>query len=69
MFWSYFTLACLAHISFGAPSGATVTPLVNLGYSTYEGFVHPNSNNTHFIGMRYAAPPTGELHLILFRPP
>lgn len=36
-----------------------VTPIVNLGYAMYEGAVNATSNNTEFLGMRFAAPLTG----------
>ncbi|KAJ6608702.1 Alpha/Beta hydrolase protein [Mycena sp. CBHHK59/15] len=34
-------------------------PTVNLGYARYQGFIDPSSNNTNFLGIRYAAAPTG----------
>lgn len=37
-------------------------PIVNLGYATYEGVVNATTNNTEFLGMRFAAPPTGNLY-------
>ncbi|KAL1725215.1 Alpha/Beta hydrolase protein [Schizophyllum commune] len=41
-------------------------PIVDLGYAAYEGAFDPVSNVTQFLGMRYAAPPTGENR---WRPP
>ncbi|KAJ7116473.1 cephalosporin esterase [Mycena epipterygia] len=34
---------------------------VNLGYAQYQGFTDVSSNNTNFLGIRFAAPPTGAL--------
>ncbi|KAL1742073.1 Alpha/Beta hydrolase protein [Schizophyllum fasciatum] len=41
-------------------------PAVDLGYATYEGAFDSESNITQFLGMRYAAPPTGDFR---WRPP
>lgn len=39
---------------------ATATgPVVDLGYARYEGVLDSTSNNTHYLGIRFAAPPTG----------
>jgi hypothetical protein len=40
---------------------ATSTPIVDLGYSQYQGSWNATSNITSFLGIRYAAPPTGML--------
>ncbi|KAF8881219.1 Alpha/Beta hydrolase protein [Infundibulicybe gibba] len=40
---------------------ASAAEIVNLGYAQYQGFIDPTSNNTHFLGIRYAAAPTGAL--------
>ncbi|KAK0211204.1 Alpha/Beta hydrolase protein [Desarmillaria ectypa] len=38
------------------------TPVVDLGYARYRGSLDPSgSNNTQFLGIRFAAPPTGSL--------
>jgi hypothetical protein len=37
------------------------SPIVNLGYAQYQGYRNESSNMTIFLGMRYAAPPTGWL--------
>ncbi|KAF8871826.1 Alpha/Beta hydrolase protein [Infundibulicybe gibba] len=42
-------------------AGAAATQLVDLGYAKYQGFVDPATHNTHFLGIRYAAAPTGQL--------
>ncbi|KAL1673862.1 Alpha/Beta hydrolase protein [Schizophyllum commune] len=41
-------------------------PIVDLGYAAYEGSFDPANNVTQFLGVRYAAPPTGENR---WRPP
>ncbi len=37
-----------------------ITVTVDLSYATYEGLAHPNGV-THWLGMRYAAAPVGDL--------
>ncbi|KAK0441068.1 Alpha/Beta hydrolase protein [Armillaria borealis] len=38
------------------------TPVIDLGYARYRGTLDPaGSNNTQFLGIRFAAPPTGSL--------
>ncbi|KAJ6552148.1 Alpha/Beta hydrolase protein [Mycena sp. CBHHK59/15] len=37
------------------------TPVIDVGYAQYEGVVDTSLNITAFLGMRYAAPPTGNL--------
>lgn len=47
-------------ISLGQSEGKEVTrQIVDLGYAKYEG-VPSAFGNTNFLGVRYAAPPTGE---------
>ncbi|PBK78742.1 alpha/beta-hydrolase [Armillaria solidipes] len=44
------------------PCGAQSTPVIDLGYARYRGTLDPaGSNNTQFLGIRFAAPPTGSL--------
>ncbi|KAK0463610.1 Alpha/Beta hydrolase protein [Desarmillaria tabescens] len=44
------------------PCGAQSTPVIDLGYAKYRGTFNPaGSNNTQFLGIRFAAPPTGSL--------
>ncbi|KAK0196594.1 Alpha/Beta hydrolase protein [Armillaria mellea] len=44
------------------PWGAKLTPVIDLGYARYRGtFDLVGSNNTQFLGIRFAAPPTGSL--------
>ncbi|KAJ7314648.1 Alpha/Beta hydrolase protein [Mycena albidolilacea] len=42
------------------------TPVINLGYAQYQGTVNTTTNITTFLGIRYAAPPIGDLR---FRAP
>ncbi|KAK0441069.1 Alpha/Beta hydrolase protein [Armillaria borealis] len=44
------------------PCGAGSTPVIDLGYARYRGTLDPaGSNDTQFLGIRFAAPPTGSL--------
>ena len=45
-------------LAFEARSNA---PFVNLGYAQYAGVIDTTTGNTEFLGIRYAAPPTGTL--------
>jgi carboxylesterase type B len=47
---------------------AQLSPIVDLGYAQYQGAVNPANSITHFLGIRYAAPPLGEL-LATIHPP
>lgn len=38
---------------------AASPPIVDLGYAQYQGVVNAELNITKFLGIRYAAPPTG----------
>ncbi|KAG6822601.1 hypothetical protein H0H93_005241, partial [Arthromyces matolae] len=40
---------------------ATSTPIVDLGYAKYAGSFNETSGTTRFLGIRYAASPTGPL--------
>ncbi|KAF7344320.1 Carboxylic ester hydrolase [Mycena sanguinolenta] len=42
-------------------AGAQTSPIVDLGYAQYQGVVNPANNITHFLGIRYAAAPLGDL--------
>ncbi|TFK27826.1 alpha/beta-hydrolase [Coprinopsis marcescibilis] len=44
-------------------------PTVNLGYASYQGLVNPETQNTEFLGIRYAAAPTGNLRWRKPQPP
>ncbi|KAJ7442644.1 Alpha/Beta hydrolase protein [Mycena latifolia] len=45
------------------------TPVVDLGYAQYQGAFNPDLNITSFLGIRYAAPPTGNLRWRAPAPP
>ncbi|KAJ7302881.1 Alpha/Beta hydrolase protein [Mycena albidolilacea] len=51
------------------PVRAQVTPIVDLGYAQYQGAVNTDNNITHFFGIRFAAPPTGDLRFRAPQPP
>ena len=36
-------------------------PVVDVGYAQYAGVIDTTTGNTEFLGIRYAAPPTGTL--------
>jgi carboxylesterase type B len=44
-------------------------PIVDLGYSQYQGSVDTATNTTSFLGIRYAAPPLGNLRWATPQPP
>ncbi|KAJ7307855.1 Alpha/Beta hydrolase protein [Mycena albidolilacea] len=46
-----------------------VSPIVDLGYAQYQGTVNTANNVTHFLGIRYAAPPSGDLRFRAPQPP
>ncbi|KAK7683629.1 hypothetical protein QCA50_013467 [Cerrena zonata] len=48
---------------------AQSAPVVDLGYAQYQGTVDVKTGNTHFFGVRYAAPPTGNLRFAAPQPP
>lgn len=54
---------CSAILSVGAQNASAV-PVVDLGYSKYQGFYNETSDITSFLGIRFAAPPTGEFLLL-----
>ncbi|TFK27828.1 alpha/beta-hydrolase [Coprinopsis marcescibilis] len=49
--------------------GQCPAPIVDVGYAKYQGRVNPETLNTEFLGIRYAAPPTGNLRWREPRPP
>lgn len=53
-------LVLLLFSAFSLASGVdTAQPVVNLGYASYAGALNPMSQNTQFLGLRFAAPPIG----------
>ncbi|KAF8158914.1 alpha beta-hydrolase [Mycena galopus ATCC 62051] len=52
-----------------AQGTAAAAPIIYLGYAQYQGVVDPNLNITAFLGIRYAAPPTGPLRFQAPAPP
>ncbi|KAF7375432.1 Carboxylic ester hydrolase [Mycena sanguinolenta] len=48
---------------------AQTSPIVDLGYAQYQGAVNPANNITHFLGIRYAAAPLGDLRFRAPQPP
>lgn len=57
-------LYCLAVISAALSHSAKAVSnlpvnVVDLGYAKYQGVAVPNTTNTQFLGIRFAAPPTG----------
>lgn len=44
-------------------------PVVDLGYASYQGVYNETTNIQYFKGMRYAAPPTGDLRWKAPQPP
>ena len=57
---------CLTAAAFHFGLVGAVGTKVDLGYAIYEGFVEPNGVVTRWLGMRFAAPPLGNLR---FRAP
>ncbi|KAG1834979.1 Alpha/Beta hydrolase protein [Suillus subalutaceus] len=66
-------LLAVSHVllALGALSSpaVTVSPIVNLGYAQYQGSVDMVTNITSFLGIRYAAPPVGDLRWAAPQPP
>ncbi|KAJ7258056.1 Alpha/Beta hydrolase protein [Mycena haematopus] len=50
-------------------SANAAAPVIDLGYAQYQGVVDPKLNITAFLGVRYAAPPTGPLRFQVPAPP
>ncbi|KAG1731964.1 Alpha/Beta hydrolase protein [Suillus paluster] len=52
-----------------SPVTTTCAPIVDLGYAQYQGSVDTVTNITSFLGVRYAAPPLGDLRWAAPQPP
>ncbi|KAJ7235638.1 alpha beta-hydrolase [Mycena haematopus] len=50
-------------------AGAQTSPIVDLCYAQYQGAVNTANNITHFLGIRYAAAPLGNLRFRAPQPP
>ncbi|KAF8168677.1 Alpha/Beta hydrolase protein [Mycena galopus ATCC 62051] len=50
-------------------AGAQTSPIVDLGYAQYQGAVNTANNISHFLGIRYAAAPLGDLRFRAPQPP
>ncbi|KAF7311927.1 Carboxylic ester hydrolase [Mycena indigotica] len=53
----------------GSLTLASPSPTIDLGYAKYRGAVDPHTNITSFLGVRYAAAPTGAARFRAPRPP
>lgn len=63
------TLSALAASVAAFPAKRWDRPVVDLGYATYQGVYNETTNIQYFRGMRYAAPPTGDLRWKAPQPP
>ncbi|KAL0571252.1 DNA-directed DNA polymerase gamma mip1, partial [Marasmius crinis-equi] len=48
-------------VCFSSPRLPNESPVVDLGYAQYQGVYDSSTNVTDYRGVRYAAPPTGDL--------
>jgi len=55
---SWIVLWSLVNTATATNANATA-PIVDLGYAQYKGYFDPQTNITHFLSIRYAAPPLG----------
>lgn len=42
------------------PRASNGVPVIDLGYAKYQGVFDSANNVTNYLGIRYAAPPTGQ---------
>ncbi|KAG2111829.1 Alpha/Beta hydrolase protein [Suillus clintonianus] len=59
----------LALEALSAPTNTGSGSIVNLGYAQYQGSVDTATNTTSFLGIRYTAPPVGDLRWAAPQPP
>jgi hypothetical protein len=52
-------LLALINVPFITGLSVKISPVVDVGYARYRGAFNSASNVTSFLGMRFAAPPTG----------
>jgi Carboxylesterase family len=68
--WSTNIACFISYICYFAHPIFAVTPIVDLTYARYQGVptldTVNNATNTQFLGIRYAATPTGKRHIVLF---
>ncbi len=57
-------LSLSAFLNVALSLSITSSPVVDLGYAKYQGNFNATGNATFFIGIRYAAPPTGTMALL-----
>lgn len=60
-FYQMFAIVIYLAAVFSLVNGKTSPSenVVDLGYAKYQGVTIPNTTNTQFLGIRFAAPPTG----------
>ncbi|KAJ7465886.1 Alpha/Beta hydrolase protein [Mycena latifolia] len=63
------TAICALLLGAGPAVDAAATPIIDLGYARYQGTIDTSTNITTFLGIRYAAAPTGELRFRAPQPP
>ncbi|KAE9396300.1 alpha/beta-hydrolase [Gymnopus androsaceus JB14] len=65
--------AVISHIlsleALQAPLNAAFAPVIDLGYAKYQGTIDPSTQNWNFLGICYAAEPTGTLCFSAPAPP
>ncbi|KXN88645.1 hypothetical protein AN958_06910 [Leucoagaricus sp. SymC.cos] len=61
--WQLLVLLLLVtpSVVFAQTNNSAATHVVDIGYAKYEGILNNQTGNLEFLGMRYAASPTGEV--------
>ncbi|KAJ3732159.1 Alpha/Beta hydrolase protein [Lentinula guzmanii] len=57
----FLTSAVASLATHSDPRSLNDAPIIDLGYAQYRGVFDPVNNLTNYLGIRYAAPPTGDL--------
>ena len=65
LFFAILAIVCL-QISFARAISSTPLKVVSLGYATYQSDLSLEDGVTSFLGVRYAAPPTGKSSSVTF---